>query len=775
MASAATLFQRNKRIYIQEEEKLKNLISDEAFQEKFGQWLESTITQLDVQYELCEQQLAELQQSVAVEAGSYWCSKTIIKHCNLHMNESRLVAVGVDMEEHASLPDVVNLVSCLQQLKTQSFITRKQEHFIEQCESQFKNVVFEPRELVCITNALQIKLRDVCNAWGVFNKLSDFQNSIETLSPDVNRCEQLLEASIVNGEMALAEEISGRQLEIFERILRLINDQYPVIRNYYTESCDSDKRRRWEIFRMADKDISTVIEGKYRQIEACEEDLIKIKEQIENYNNDDSHQRKRYETDRNISDEFLQNNKEKQQSVWNRMFELFKEVQRCQEELSKLATKRRREIDRRLEMEEQEARRRSGHEAFIKAAAEHAQKLQHMINNALEAKDIAISLNNFVLDGCDTIAAKFDKQQDAFGEVLRVVQNHHFKRFSDYYLAASRFIYRKERRLQQIEEDIKSNEMRQSLCQESFDVNAKTYAELNKGLLLKRRELAQEVLNIRHRLERAEKDIEHTLRSLRFSGVEYIHPRDIVEKVNLNRCSTILDYREFMLPSVPYDEKVAAEEAETLSRIREIFKLESEQRAKNRRVLLPQLITKHPTPLQRNVDMMLSKRTEEAQVNTYPPPQLHSKFVPQTATLHEKGTENITASLTQRIETKPSAQVTHPSTAHLVSSHEVSTEAVPGRTVAPQSPINAHRMSTSSVSYTMEDTHGGQGIARMEGTTVRALYAYKARAPDELSFEKNDLIVCVSRAEEGWFKGVCNQRTGLFPINYVVPIDERTL
>lgn len=62
---------------------------------------------------------------------------------------------------------------------------------------------------------------------------------------------------------------------------------------------------------------------------------------------------------------------------------------------------------------------------------------------------------------------------------------------------------------------------------------------------------------------------------------------------------------------------------------------------------------------------------------------------------------------------------------------------------------------------------------RMEGATFRALYPYKARAADELSFEVHSKIVCISRApEEGWFKGVCNQRTGLFPINYVEPCPE---
>ncbi|KEG11209.1 putative paraflagellar rod protein [Trypanosoma grayi] len=759
MTTAATLFQRNKRIYVQEEDKLEGIVSDETFQQKFQQWLDATIAQLDLQFELCEQQLAELQQSVAVESGSYWCSKTIIAHCNLHMSEKRLIVAGAEVQQHATLPDVVSLVSCLQQLKMQAFITPKQRRFIEQCELEMKNVVFGSRELLFITNALQTKLRDDGNTRGVFGDLTAFQNAIEDISPDIDQCEQLLEASIANGEMGLAEDISRRQLEIYERILTLITDQYPIITNYYSESRNSDRRRRWAIFRMADKDITAVIEGKYRQIEACEEDLMKIKEQIQNYNNDDSHQRKRYEADRNLSDDFLLKNKEKQQSVWNRVFELYEELRRCQTELSTLGRQRRKEIDRRLQMEEHEAGRRSGHEAFIKAAADHAQKLQSMINNALAAKDIAAALNNFVLDGCDSITSKYDKQQNALSEMLRLVQQHHFKRFSDYYIVASRYLYRKERRLEQIEKEIESNEMKKEIHADRLDTNAKRYAEANNDLLLKRREVSQEVLYVRHKLEKAEKAIEPTLRSLQFAGVEYVHPRDIVEKVNLNRCSTILDYRELMTPSVSYHEKVQMEELMTLARLRSTLDTESGERESQQRLRLPALAAKHQTPLQKSVSALLSKRSGEV---------VGSAASVTSTVAQDAGASTAAAKGVKQSNSRVSLAAFSPS----------ATRDPPPPSSSSAPPLTAS--STAAAAAAGGDTAGGTfsvNIAlhhpRMEGTTMRALYAYKARAPDELTFEEDDLIVCVSRAqEEGWFKGVCNQRTGLFPINYVVPHED---
>ncbi|CUG93762.1 paraflagellar rod protein, putative [Bodo saltans] len=455
--STATIFQRNKRLYLDEESKLYESIQDTSFATQFQLWLDSTIADLDVQFESCEQQLSELQQSVAVDEGKYWCSKTVTQHCNLHLDERRLISkqggatsggatTGADggagagnaaagnqqqpsspgsaaagaavlSASHPSWPDVIQLVSCLHQLKSRSSITPKQSKFIEQCEQEFQHVVFEPRELRHIADALNTKLLDDVVTRSVFTELTKYQCAIDELAPDLAQCEELLDAALMNGEVALAEDISKKQLELYEHMLKLICEQYPIIHTHHTEAvehqrrrrwaifrmasrdittvvdsktrqveaCEEDllkirdqlpdlaqceelldaalmngevalaediskkqlelyehmlkliceqypiihthhteavehqRRRRWAIFRMASRDITTVVDSKTRQVEACEEDLLKIRDQLQNYNRDDNFQRKRYEEDRSASDTFLTQNKEKQQGCWNRI------------------------------------------------------------------------------------------------------------------------------------------------------------------------------------------------------------------------------------------------------------------------------------------------------------------------------------------------------------------------------------------------------------------------------------------------------------------------
>ncbi|KAI2800845.1 Abl interactor 2 [Blomia tropicalis] len=52
---------------------------------------------------------------------------------------------------------------------------------------------------------------------------------------------------------------------------------------------------------------------------------------------------------------------------------------------------------------------------------------------------------------------------------------------------------------------------------------------------------------------------------------------------------------------------------------------------------------------------------------------------------------------------------------------------------------------------------------------VVALYDYTADKDDELTFKENALIYVIAKNEDGWWEGVMNGITGLFPGNYVEP------
>lgn len=53
---------------------------------------------------------------------------------------------------------------------------------------------------------------------------------------------------------------------------------------------------------------------------------------------------------------------------------------------------------------------------------------------------------------------------------------------------------------------------------------------------------------------------------------------------------------------------------------------------------------------------------------------------------------------------------------------------------------------------------------------VVAIYDYIEDKDDELSFMEGAIIYVVKKNDDGWFEGVCNGVTGLFPGNYVESI-----
>ena len=58
-------------------------------------------------------------------------------------------------------------------------------------------------------------------------------------------------------------------------------------------------------------------------------------------------------------------------------------------------------------------------------------------------------------------------------------------------------------------------------------------------------------------------------------------------------------------------------------------------------------------------------------------------------------------------------------------------------------------------------------LVSLSPSSVEALYDYTKDKEDELSFVTGTVIYVVKKNDNGWFEGVTNGITGLFPGNYV--------
>lgn len=63
-----------------------------------------------------------------------------------------------------------------------------------------------------------------------------------------------------------------------------------------------------------------------------------------------------------------------------------------------------------------------------------------------------------------------------------------------------------------------------------------------------------------------------------------------------------------------------------------------------------------------------------------------------------------------------------------------------------------------------------QTASYVSSDPVVAIYDYTKDKEDELSFMEGAIIYIIKKNDDGWFEGVCNGVTGLFPGNYVESI-----
>ena len=54
--------------------------------------------------------------------------------------------------------------------------------------------------------------------------------------------------------------------------------------------------------------------------------------------------------------------------------------------------------------------------------------------------------------------------------------------------------------------------------------------------------------------------------------------------------------------------------------------------------------------------------------------------------------------------------------------------------------------------------------------SVIAIYDYSAENADELTLHEDEIVYVVKKNDDGWYEGVLNGVTGLFPGNYVETI-----
>jgi signal transducing adaptor molecule len=87
----------------------------------------------------------------------------------------------------------------------------------------------------------------------------------------------------------------------------------------------------------------------------------------------------------------------------------------------------------------------------------------------------------------------------------------------------------------------------------------------------------------------------------------------------------------------------------------------------------------------------------------------------------------------------------------------------PAQATPPPAVESSSRSTSTAPTSPTSSTTDGYAVTR-----VRALHGFEPTEPNELAFEKGDIIKVVNREYKDWWRGQIRGRTGIFPVNYVV-------
>lgn len=294
-------------------------------------------------------------------------------------------------------------------------------------------------------------------------------------------------------------------------------------------------------------------DAKRRLKQRCETDLKHIHDAIQRADLEDAEAMKRYAGTKEKTERTIKENVEKQEECWNK-------IQDLERQLQKLGTERYEEVKRRIEDIDREEKRRVEYAQFLDVASQHKKLLELTVYNCdLSIRCIGL-IEEMVSEGCAAVKSRHDKTNQELAELRIEVHKEHLEYFRMLYLTLGSLIYKKEKRLEEIDRNIRTTHIQLEFCAETFDPNAKKHSDMKKELYRLRQGVEDELSMLKEKQATALEEFKESEDALDAAGIDFNHPVDENNEEVLTRRSKMVEYRAHL--SKQEEVKIAAEREE---------------------------------------------------------------------------------------------------------------------------------------------------------------------------------------------------------------------
>jgi hypothetical protein len=498
----------------------------------------------------------------AVEVGTKWNLTEaydlakLMRVCGLEMSQRELYKP----EDKAQFMDIIGVKKVLQDLKQNRNKTRVVSFTqmidnsiakVEKVEEELRRSQLDATQLAQVPTRTLKQVEDIMNVTQIQAALASTDDQIKTQLTQLEKVNEIQNVAMNDGEMQVAEEQMWTKIQLQTHLIELIKDKFRLIQKCEDENAPFKKI--YEVQKAANQETSQMKDAKRRLKQRCETDLKHIHDAIQKADLEDAEAMKRYAASKEKSERFVKEGVEKQEECWNR-------IQDLERQLQKLGTERFEEVKRRIEEVDREEKRRVEYAQFLEVASQHKKLLELTVYNC----DLAIRctglIEEMVSEGCAAVKTRHDRTGQDLADMRIEVHKEHLEYFRMLYLTLGSLIYKKEKRMEEIDRTIRTTHIQLEFCIETFDPNAKKFSDQKKELYKLRQQVEEELGMLKEKQSKALDEFKESEEALDAAGIEFTHPVDENNEEVLTRRSKMVEYRAHM--SKQEEVKIAAEREE---------------------------------------------------------------------------------------------------------------------------------------------------------------------------------------------------------------------
>ncbi|CAD2219447.1 69 kDa paraflagellar rod protein [Angomonas deanei] len=196
-----------------------------------------------------------------------------------------------------------------------------------------------------------------------------------------------------------------------------------------------------------------------------------------------------------------------------------------------------------MEESDREERRRVEYQQFLDVCEEHKKLLELSVYNCDVAVRSVDLVEELIAEGCSAIKTRHDYTENDLHDLQLQIHQEYLEAFRRLYKTLGQLVYKKEKKLEEVDRQIRTTHIQLEFAIETFDPNAKKHSDKKKELYAQRAQVEEEVDMLKDKMAQALEHFAPTEDALHRAGVEFVHPAEEVEEGNLMRRSKMVEYK----------------------------------------------------------------------------------------------------------------------------------------------------------------------------------------------------------------------------------------